>query len=68
MKKLSIVLAFAAFSLATTTFAGDKDKACTKESKSCCKNGGAKACAKGAEAKSCHDKETKSSNEAAPKK
>jgi hypothetical protein len=71
MKKLSILFVFAALSLSTVSFAGDKDKdkSCAKDKKSCCKAGGSeKACAKGSEAKSCSDKETKSSNEAAPKK
>jgi hypothetical protein len=39
MKKLSILFVFAALSLSTVSFAGDKDKekSCAKDKKSCCK-------------------------------
>jgi len=71
MKKLSILFVCAALSLSSVSFAGDKDKvkSCAKDKKSCCKSGGSeKACAKGSDAKSGSDKDSKSSNEAAPKK
>jgi hypothetical protein len=62
MKKIMTLVAIAGLAFATSTaFAGD-GKACTKDSKSCCKSNSAKSCAKGGEAKSSQKEDAKAAN------
>jgi len=72
MKKLFLFLSVAAFSFSVsasnlTNDGKDKEKketkkVSTKDSKSCCKSGGAKACAKSGEEKACHDGKAKTND------